>query len=208
MWTCVRWSAVCALVFGTALIASSCFKHHDDEHQGWSEEDEDWEGCWDCSWSQRPDAGPSRADAGAAPYWPGCLEENDGTFYVSREAKVCDTVSFTCAGDKTPFWVDCGCGCTDRPPCPDPNDPLVHYLGADPAICAEISFTCPDECQPFNDACGCGCIEPAPPPCPDPADPAVHYFGHSPEACAGFDFSCAPGCDPFDDACGCGCIER
>jgi hypothetical protein len=98
-------------------------------------------------------------------------------------------------------------------PCPDPNDPKVHYVSYDPDECKLIDVDCFDNAEYFESDCGCGCIDlvQAPPGCPDPNDPTVHYIGNSyedPSACEVIDFACGGGQVAFsNEYCGCGCLD-
>jgi hypothetical protein len=99
-------------------------------------------------------------------------------------------------------------------PCPDPADPVVHYVSPDPLTCAAALFQCDATQTTFDDACGCGCIGPVatpppppPPACPDASDSRVHYFSADPQWCAAALFQCSPAQRTFDDTCGCGCID-
>lgn len=146
-------------------------------------------------------------DAAPEPDPATCPDELEGAVYLSREAKVCEGVDFTCPDGQERFDSDCGCGCWDT--CPARDDPRAHYLSEDPLLCDAISFECPDACMPFDNRCGCGCIEPEVPvgACPDPDDPDVRYVSTDPSVCERITLSCPPDCEVFNDACGCGCIE-
>ncbi len=97
---------------------------------------------------------------------PVCPEDDgDGITRLSRDLKVCNSITFTCPENSDPFNGACGCGCITQtsttPSCPDPDAMNVHYLGdSGSAVCEMIPFTCPAGCVQFNDDCGCGCIEP------------------------------------------------
>jgi hypothetical protein len=45
------------------------------------------------------------------------------------------------------------------PPCQDPLDPMVHYIGTSPEVCQLIDFDCLDDQTMFSDPCGCGCLD-------------------------------------------------
>jgi hypothetical protein len=52
----------------------------------------------------------------------------------------------------------CGLGICCAP-CPDPEDPAVHYAGSSPLECADIDFACNATQRFFDNECGCGCID-------------------------------------------------
>jgi hypothetical protein len=89
--------------------------------------------------------------------------------------------------------------------CPDPLDPMVHYLSDDPSQCDPEDLRCTSEQNGFDNACGCGCIDKGAAGCPDPQNPDVRYFSRNPAECGG-----TPACGinelVFDNACGCGCV--
>jgi hypothetical protein len=89
--------------------------------------------------------------------------------------------------------------------CPDPLDPMVHYLSDDPSQCDAEDLRCTTDQYGFDNACGCGCIDKGDPNCPDPQNPDVRYFSRDPAQCSG-----TPACGinelGFSNSCGCGCV--
>jgi hypothetical protein len=55
------------------------------------------------------------------------------------------------------FQNSCGCGCSTKPPCPDPGTPGIRYVSRDPAFCAAARFICKSGEEFFSNECGCGC---------------------------------------------------
>lgn len=141
-----------------------------------------------------------------------CPDASDpDVHYASHDPSACASADLGCAEGQHPFDDACGCGCigpgsSNPSTCPDPADPLVHYVAADPSACAAALFACNDEQTTFDDECGCGCIGPEDPSCPASNDPNVHYVSHDPQQCAAADFACAEGQTMFSNECGCGCL--
>jgi hypothetical protein len=69
------------------------------------------------------------------------------------------------------FQNSCGCGCSEKPACPDIGTPGITWVSRDPAFCARAKFFCKKNEQAFSNECGCGCrvlgVSPA-----DPVEPA------------------------------------
>ncbi len=119
---------------------------------------------------------------GGEPEPPACPDPSDPRVHYMDDSNenpnVCLAMMFACEEGQTAFSNECGCGCIDgeNPACPDPSDPLVHYVGGsdeNPNVCLAILFACEEGQALFSNECGCGCIDEG----SDPPGPEGDFCG-------------------------------